>query len=58
MTRKRNSNPGLQYAFASQATLHGLDPHDAIIELAPRSGEFVLREEDILKVIEGINDRH
>lgn len=30
---------------------HGLNPSDAIIELAPRPGEFTLREEDILNVI-------
>ncbi|KAA1474918.1 kynureninase [Dentipellis sp. KUC8613] len=43
--------PSDQYAFASQARLHGLDPKDTIIELFPRDGEFVLREEDILDVI-------
>ncbi|GJE87207.1 kynureninase [Phanerochaete sordida] len=43
--------PSDQYAFASQVLRHGLDPADAIIELAPRPGEFTLREEDILDVI-------
>lgn len=42
----------LQYAFASQAALHGLNPRDAVIEMFPRQGEFTLREDDILKVIE------
>lgn len=32
--------------------LHGFDPKDAIIEMFPREGEFCLREEDILEVIE------
>jgi kynureninase len=32
--------------------LHGFDPKDAIIEMFPREGEFSLREEDILEVIE------
>lgn len=32
--------------------LHGFDPKDAIIEMFPREGEFSLREEEILKVIE------
>ena len=41
-----------KYAFASQVQLHGLDPKDAIIEMFPREGEFSLREEDILEVIE------
>ncbi|KAH7889307.1 pyridoxal phosphate-dependent transferase [Phlebopus sp. FC_14] len=43
--------PSDQYAFASQAHLHGYDPKDAIIELFPREGEFTLRESDILDVI-------
>lgn len=32
--------------------LHGFKPEDAIIEMNPRQGEFTLREEDILDVIE------
>ncbi|KAH9981245.1 kynureninase [Lactifluus volemus] len=44
--------PSDQYAFASQVKLHGFDPKDAIIEMFPRQGEFFLREEDILEVIE------
>lgn len=41
-----------QYAFASQAVAHGLDPATAILEVEPRLGEFTLRKEDILDVIE------
>ena len=41
-----------QRAFASQVQNNGFDPKDAIIEIAPREGEFTLREEDILDVIE------
>jgi len=41
-----------QRAMASQVQNHGFDPNDAIIEIAPREGEFTLREEDILDVIE------
>jgi kynureninase len=44
--------PSPQYAFASQVESHGFDPKDTIIEIAPREGEFWLREEDILDVIE------
>jgi hypothetical protein len=40
-----------QYAFASQAHLHGYDPKEAIIELSPREGEYSLRPNDILDVI-------
>lgn len=40
-----------QYAVASQIQLHGLDPAKVLIELAPRKGEFHLRNEDILAAI-------
>lgn len=43
--------PRPQYAFASQARLHGYDPAEAIIEMFPRHGEFTLRESDILDTI-------
>ncbi|KAI5122068.1 hypothetical protein M0805_006051 [Coniferiporia weirii] len=43
--------PSDQYAFASQAELHGLDPSTAILALSPRPGEYTLREEDILQTI-------
>jgi kynureninase len=41
-----------QYAFESQLKFHGLDPTSALIELAPRKGEFTLRTADILQAIE------
>lgn len=40
-----------QYAVASQVQLHGLDPSNTLIELAPRKGEYHLRKEDILAAI-------
>jgi len=43
--------PSDQYAVASQARLHGLDPREAIVELRPRPGEETLRTEDILATI-------
>jgi kynureninase len=39
--------PSDQYAVESQIRFHGLDPADAIIEVAPRTGEYTLRTEDI-----------
>ena len=42
----------MQYAFTSQVLAHGLDPVKAIREISPREGEYTLREEDILEVIE------
>jgi kynureninase len=43
--------PSDHYAFASQASWHGLQPEDVLIELKPRAGEYLLREEDILQAI-------
>lgn len=48
--------PSDQYAFASQAKLHGLNPNDVLVELLPRNGEYTLRGEDILYAIETIGD--
>jgi len=41
-----------QYAIASQVEFHGYNPDDAIIEVAPRKGEYTIRHEDILSAIE------
>lgn len=41
-----------QYAFASKVQSHGLDPETAVLEISPRQGEFALRTEDILSLIE------
>ncbi len=43
--------PSDQYAIESQVRFHGYDPADAIIEVAPRKGEYTLKTEDILKAI-------
>lgn len=43
--------PSDQYAIASQVAWHGFDPATAIIEVAPRAGELLLREEDVLAQI-------
>jgi len=39
--------PSDRLLVQSQARFHGLDPADAVIELAPRDGEVLLRTEDI-----------
>ncbi|MDZ4809547.1 MAG: kynureninase [Bacteroidota bacterium] len=44
--------PSDQYAFETQAKYHGLNPADAVIEVAPGEGEHTLRTEDILSTIE------
>lgn len=43
--------PSDQYAFETQVKHHGFNTDDAIIEIAPRAGEYTLRTEDILKTI-------
>ena len=44
--------PSDQYAVESQLRWHGLDPEEALVEIAPRPGEECLRDEDILSAIE------
>jgi kynureninase len=44
--------PSDQYALETQVRWHGFDPAEAIIEVAPRPGEDVLRTEDILAILE------
>src|SRR6478735_5385310 len=48
--------PSDQYALASQLKFHGFDPAEALIEVAPRSGEYHIREEDLLQAIEKNKD--
>ena len=48
--------PSDQYALASQARFHGLDPKEIVVELHPRKGEHTLRTEDILQKIEDLGD--
>ena len=43
--------PSDRYLLETQAQFHGFDPDDAIIEVAPRDGEWLIREEDILAAI-------
>lgn len=43
--------PSDQYALESQVKLHGYNPEDAIVEVAPREGEHIIRHEDILATI-------
>ncbi|MES2387975.1 MAG: kynureninase [Bacteroidota bacterium] len=48
--------PSDQYAVEMQARIHGLDPKEAIIEIAPRPGETLLRTEDIEAAIKEAGD--
>ncbi|SOD13112.1 kynureninase [Pedobacter xixiisoli] len=44
--------PSDQYAIESQVRFHGFDPKDAIIEVAPKDGEYTLSTQDIIAEIE------
>jgi kynureninase len=44
--------PSDQYAAETQVKFYGFNPEDAIIEISPRNGEKIIREEDILLIIE------
>lgn len=48
--------PSDQYALQSQVKFHGYDPKDALIELAPREGDYHVRHEDIYQAIEKNKD--
>ena len=44
--------PSDRYLLETQVRFHGFDPDDAIVEVAPREGEHVIRHEDILSAID------
>ncbi|MBI1837430.1 MAG: kynureninase [Flavobacteriia bacterium] len=48
--------PSDQYALETQVKFHGLNIETDLIEIAPRDGEHLIREEDILAKIEEVGD--
>ena len=48
--------PSDQYALESQVKFHGLDPATDLVEVAPREGEHLIREEDIHAKIAEVGD--
>lgn len=44
--------PSDQYAMETQVRMYGYDPADAIIEIKPREGAYIIEEEDIIEAIE------
>ncbi len=48
--------PSDQYAIETQLKFYGLNPEEAIIEVSPREGEKIIRDEDILDLIEKNKD--
>lgn len=48
--------PSDQYAIETQVKMHGFDPEDAIIELAPKENAYTLEDEAILQAIREAGD--
>ena len=48
--------PSDRYLLETQARFHGFDPDEAIVEVGPRDGERLIREEDILAAIDANAD--
>lgn len=48
--------PSDQYALESQVKFHGLNLETDLVEIAPREGEHLIREEDILTKIAEVGD--
>jgi len=48
--------PSDRYLLETQVRHHGFDPDEAIIEVSPREGEHLIREEDIISAIEEHSD--
>jgi kynureninase len=54
---EKKAFPSDQYALESQVKFHGFKPADAIIEVAPREGDHVITDEDILTAIRANADQ-
>ncbi len=48
--------PSDQYALESQIKFHGLNVKENLVELSPREGEQLIRDEDVLDKIEELGD--
>lgn len=48
--------PSDHYAVESQIRYHGFDPADALLEIGPREGESVIRDEDLYALLEQEGD--
>ncbi len=53
---EKKAFPSDQYALETQARFHGFDPADVIVEVGPREGEHLIREEDVLATIAEVGD--
>ncbi len=48
--------PSDQYAVETQVRMYGYEPEDAIIEMKPKPGAYLIEEEDILQAIADAGD--
>ncbi len=48
--------PSDQYAMETQVRMYGYNPEDAIIELSPKEGKYILEEDDIIEAIHEAGD--
>jgi kynureninase len=53
---EKKAFPSDQYALESQVKFHGYKPEDAIIEVSPRKGEHIIRDEDVIETIKQHGD--
>jgi kynureninase len=53
---EKKAFPSDQYALESQVKFHGFKPEDAIIEIEPRKGEHIIRDEDVIETIKKHSD--
>ena len=53
---EKKAFPSDQYALQSQVKFHGLNPSECIVEIGPRKGESLIRNEDIINKIEELSD--
>ena len=53
---EKDAFPSDQYAIQSQIGLHGFEVADTLIEIGPRKGEKIIRDQDIIDSIEKNSD--
>jgi kynureninase len=53
---ERGAFPSDQYAVKSQVRFHGCNPESSLVELTPRAGEPLMRDEDIESLIDREGD--
>lgn len=53
---EKKAFPSDQYALESQVKFHGFKPEDALIEVGPREGEHIIRDEDVIEIIKKHGD--